>query len=126
MESQTKKNMFSKRKEDYDDQLCASAVKCTGSSFGNRFCKVPRLTYICEQGLHESGDSSLYSNKTEVMHGKAIPDSYPTTVKRLLSTRILEGAKVKYISNSVSRPKSYTCSTAAETKRIAEGSHKKR
>ncbi|KAI3799462.1 hypothetical protein L1987_34760 [Smallanthus sonchifolius] len=36
----------------------------------------------------------------EVMHGKAIPDSYPTTVKRLLSTRILEGAKVKYISTS--------------------------
>ncbi|KAD7479777.1 hypothetical protein E3N88_02913 [Mikania micrantha] len=86
---------FGKRKEDYDDQLCASAVKCTGSAFDNRFRKVPKLTYISEQGLHESGDSSLYSNKTEVMHGKAIPDSYPTTVKRLLSTRILEGAKAK-------------------------------
>lgn len=82
---------FSKRKEDYGSQLSASAAKCTNEAFDNPTRKVPRLTHISEQGLHEPG---------EVMPGKVIPDSYPTTVKRLLSTGILEGAKVKYISAS--------------------------
>ncbi|KAI7736790.1 hypothetical protein M8C21_011225, partial [Ambrosia artemisiifolia] len=71
---------FSKRKEDYDNQLSASVS-------GTR--KVPRLTPISEQGLHEHGDSVLYSTNMESM-----------TVKKLLSTRILEGAKVKYVSAS--------------------------
>ncbi|KAI3793681.1 hypothetical protein L1987_36301 [Smallanthus sonchifolius] len=91
---------FSKRKEDYHNELSASAVKCTGSTSSNGSRKVPGLAHTSEQGLHEVGDSFLYSNNMEAMHGKAIPDSYPTTVKRLLSTRILEGAKVKYISTS--------------------------
>ncbi|KAJ0704641.1 putative histone acetyltransferase chromatin regulator PHD family [Helianthus annuus] len=77
---------FSKRKEDYGTQLSASAVKRMGGGFDNGTRKVPRLTYVSEQRLHEPGDS--------------IPDSYPTTVKKLLSTRILDGAKVKYISTS--------------------------
>ncbi|KAF5799354.1 putative histone acetyltransferase chromatin regulator PHD family [Helianthus annuus] len=78
---------FSKRKEDYDNQLSASALKSNGSASVNGTRNVPRLTYTSEQGLHEPRDS-------------VAPDGYPTTVKRLLSTRILEGAKVKYISAS--------------------------
>ncbi|KAI3809426.1 hypothetical protein L1987_25398 [Smallanthus sonchifolius] len=89
---------FSKQKEDYDNQLSASALKRMGSDFVNGTRKVPRLTHISEQGLHEPGDSFLYPTNMESMLGNVVPDSYPTTVKRLLSTRILEGAKVKYIS----------------------------
>lgn len=82
---------FSKRKEDYDSQsqLSASNTKSTSNSFINGTRKVPRL--------HEPGDSISYH---ESMAEKAVPESYPTTVKRLLSTGILDGAKVKYISSS--------------------------
>ncbi|KAL7248303.1 hypothetical protein ACSBR2_003085 [Camellia fascicularis] len=34
------------------------------------------------------------------MSKKVLPDSYPTTVKKLLSTGILEGARVKYVTTS--------------------------
>ncbi|KAF5938470.1 hypothetical protein HYC85_022729 [Camellia sinensis] len=34
------------------------------------------------------------------MSKKVLPDSYPTTVKKLLSTGILEGARVKYVTAS--------------------------
>lgn len=84
---------FSKRKEEYDSQLSASTAKSTGNSFTNGTRKAPRL--------HETGDSLLYPNTLEATTEKvAPPESYPTTVKRLLSTGILEGAKVKYISAS--------------------------
>ncbi|KAD5961561.1 hypothetical protein E3N88_13034 [Mikania micrantha] len=89
---------FSKRKEDYDNQLPASALKCRGNAFVKGTCKVPRLSHSSDQGLHEPGDSFQYPANMDFMLGKVVPDGYPTTVKRLLSTRILEGAKVKYIS----------------------------
>ncbi|KAK1421109.1 hypothetical protein QVD17_23215 [Tagetes erecta] len=89
---------FSKRKEDYNNQLSASALKCMDSDFINGNHKLHRLTHISEQGLHETGESFLYPTNTESMLGNVVPDGFPTTVKRLLSTRILEGAKVKYIS----------------------------
>lgn len=85
---------FSKRKEDYDSQLSAS-TKSMGNSFGNGTRKVPRLTT-----LHEPNDSLLCPSNVEVMPEKGVPECYPTTVKRLLSTGMLEGAKVKYISAS--------------------------
>nr|XP_043631499.1 uncharacterized protein LOC122602951 [Erigeron canadensis] len=88
---------FSKRKEDCNGQL-SSAVKEIGNTWNNGTCKAPRLTHISEQGLHEFDDSFLYPTNKEVMPGKVVSDSYPTTVKRLLSTGILDGAKVKYIS----------------------------
>ncbi|GMP96548.1 hypothetical protein CsSME_00045146 [Camellia sinensis var. sinensis] len=37
------------------------------------------------------------------MSKKVLPDSYPTTVKKLLSTGILEGARVKYVTASQER-----------------------
>ncbi|XP_076901496.1 uncharacterized protein LOC143555913 isoform X2 [Bidens hawaiensis] len=103
---------FSKRKEDYDNQLPTSAA------FDNGARKVSRLTHIGEEGLHEPGDSFSYPNNMELMHGKALPDVFPTTVKRLLSTRILEGAKVKYISASgeligIVKDRGYLCGCAS-------------
>ncbi|KAL2509406.1 Acyl-CoA N-acyltransferase with RING/FYVE/PHD-type zinc finger domain [Forsythia ovata] len=42
-------------------------------------------------------------NRELKMSKKVIPENYPTNVKKLLSTRILEGARVKYISISRER-----------------------
>ncbi|CAI9762037.1 unnamed protein product [Fraxinus pennsylvanica] len=42
-------------------------------------------------------------NRELKMSKKVIPENYPTNVKELLSTRILEGARVKYISISRER-----------------------
>ncbi|XP_071734792.1 uncharacterized protein [Rutidosis leptorrhynchoides] len=89
---------FSKRKEDYDSQLTVSAVKGMSNAFNNGTHKVPRVTHISEQGLHELGDSLLYPPNMEVMPEQVVPDGYPTNVKKLLSTGILDGAKVRYIS----------------------------
>ncbi|XAR68973.1 Histone acetyltransferase [Bertholletia excelsa] len=63
---------FSKRKEDYDNQV-----------------------------VDESGNAFLCHPNMELkMSKKVVPYSYPTNVKKLLSTGILEGARVKYISTS--------------------------
>ncbi|KAI3474071.1 hypothetical protein Pfo_028859 [Paulownia fortunei] len=43
---------------------------------------------------------SCIPNRELKMSKKIIPNNYPTNVKKLLSTRILEGARVKYISIS--------------------------
>ncbi|KAK6140311.1 hypothetical protein DH2020_025948 [Rehmannia glutinosa] len=43
---------------------------------------------------------SCIPNRELKMSKKISPDNYPTNVKKLLSTRILEGARVKYISMS--------------------------
>uniref|UniRef100_A0A803N5V8 PHD-type domain-containing protein n=1 Tax=Chenopodium quinoa TaxID=63459 RepID=A0A803N5V8_CHEQI len=75
---------------------------------------LPLTPRVLSNGLHD-GDSIIDSND-EVglddstyrfpynmelkMSKKVIPDSYPTNVKKLLSTGILEGARVKYISTS--------------------------
>ncbi|KAK6140277.1 hypothetical protein DH2020_025973 [Rehmannia glutinosa] len=54
-------------------------------------------------GTGSGGTQSPFScilNRELKMSKKIIPDNYPTNVKKLLSTRILEGARVKYISMS--------------------------
>ncbi|XP_057534183.1 uncharacterized protein LOC130812654 isoform X1 [Amaranthus tricolor] len=52
-----------------------------------------------ELGLDDSHDRFLYNMELK-MSKKVLPDSYPTNVKKLLATGILEGAKVKYICTS--------------------------
>ncbi|XP_021716694.1 uncharacterized protein LOC110684560 isoform X2 [Chenopodium quinoa] len=52
-----------------------------------------------EVGLDDSIDRVSYNMELK-MSKKVVPDSYPTNVKKLLSTGILEGARVKYISTS--------------------------
>ncbi|XP_076896630.1 uncharacterized protein LOC143549621 [Bidens hawaiensis] len=91
---------FSKRKEDYDNQLSASALKCTSSAFVNGTRKIHRSPHISEQGLHNPDDSLQHPTNMESINGNVVPDGYPTTVKRLLSTGILDGAKVTYVSAS--------------------------
>ncbi|XP_047970678.1 uncharacterized protein LOC125213925 isoform X1 [Salvia hispanica] len=50
--------------------------------------------------LHPRSPSSCAPNMELRMSKKIIPDSYPSNVKKLLCTGILEGARVKYISMS--------------------------
>ncbi|KAL1565928.1 hypothetical protein AAHA92_01602 [Salvia divinorum] len=50
--------------------------------------------------LHPRSPSSCAPNMELMMSKKIIPDSYPSNVKKLLCTGILEGARVKYISMS--------------------------
>ncbi|KAL7183160.1 hypothetical protein ACSBR1_041774 [Camellia fascicularis] len=77
---------FSKRKEDYDNQLSATAV---GSG---------------SDGISQWNHSASDDMNTEISsYGKVLLDSYPTTVKKLLSTGILEGGRVKYVIASQER-----------------------
>ncbi|VFQ85155.1 unnamed protein product [Cuscuta campestris] len=51
--------------------------------------------------LYQTGNPCLHPpNMGLKMTKKVVPDIYPTNVKKLLSTKILEGAHVKYISTS--------------------------
>ncbi|KAL2933948.1 Increased DNA methylation 1 [Bienertia sinuspersici] len=87
---------FSKSRKEYDSKLSTSGAR------------------VFFNGLHD-GDSVIDSNdelwfddladhfpyNMELkMSKKVFPDSYPTNVKKLLATGILEGARVKYISTS--------------------------
>ncbi|PIN11203.1 Histone acetyltransferase [Handroanthus impetiginosus] len=118
---------FSKRKEDkdndlpvavkpltsdvfpddmYDDQLSVSAAqRSTTNSFDNQDCNTLETADMSlsmegrESHVTRSPSSSV-PNRELKMSKKIIPDNYPTNVKKLLSTGILEGARVKYISPS--------------------------
>ncbi|CAH9088971.1 unnamed protein product [Cuscuta epithymum] len=51
--------------------------------------------------LHLTGNTCLYSPSMELnMSKEVVSDIYPMNVKKLLSTKILDGARVKYISTS--------------------------
>ncbi|KAL7196012.1 hypothetical protein ACSBR1_036110 [Camellia fascicularis] len=77
---------FSKCKKDYDNQLSVTAVGSTSDRIS--------------QWNHSASDDM----NTEISsYGKVLPDSYPTTVKKLLSIEILEGARVKYVTTSQER-----------------------
>lgn len=52
-----------------------------------------------ELGLDDISDRLMYNMELK-MSKKVVPDHYPTNVKKLLGTGILEGARVKYISTS--------------------------
>lgn len=81
---------FSKRKEDYVAPLAYEEGR----------------NYTLYDDLGSSGvnDGVLCARNMEIkMSKKVVPNEYPTNVKKLLSTGILDGACVKYISTSRER-----------------------
>lgn len=81
---------FSKRKEDYDNE--------TSYSVGGECMNMENI-----YGASSVEWSSRYScapNLELKMSKKVVPGNYPTNVKKLLGTGILDGARVKYISIS--------------------------
>ncbi|XP_057497970.1 uncharacterized protein LOC130782604 isoform X2 [Actinidia eriantha] len=84
---------FSKRKEDYDNHFSGLAVQPAVDM--NSEISTDREVF------HESSDGLLCHPNMELkMSKKVVLDNYLTNVKKLLSTGILEGARVKYISTS--------------------------
>lgn len=105
---------FSKRREDYDNQSCASVVSrpetngvANGMSYGLHFERDYSVAMIDSgRGMVESTYGKEYlgfrksglgsSNNEFNVSEKAVP----TNVKKLLATGILDGARVKYVSTS--------------------------
>ncbi|XP_017623362.1 uncharacterized protein LOC108467276 isoform X1 [Gossypium arboreum] len=84
---------FSKRKEDYDNE--------TSYLVGGECMNMENI-----YGTSSVEWSSRYScapNLELKMSKKVVPSNYPTNVKKLLGTGILDGARVKYISISTER-----------------------
>ncbi|XP_027935059.1 uncharacterized protein LOC114190395 [Vigna unguiculata] len=101
---------FSKKKEDYGYQPPApvhrSALYTDGNHIGFHGVDEYLARDYCSGGLVESmgyapdGDLESYARNMELkMSKKVVPNCYPTNVKKLLSTGILDGAIVKYIYN---------------------------
>lgn len=96
---------FSKKKEDYCYQ--SPALFTDGNRYGDDEeylakdgCNSGLMESSCGMGYVRDGDLELYSRNMELkMSKKVVPNYYPTNVKKLLSTGILDGAKVKYIYN---------------------------
>lgn len=91
----------------YDNQISVSAADSLSidgfhndewSALENSKVKLSMIDGEC---LDTRSPSSCVPNMELKMSKKIIPDNYPTNVKKLLSTGILEGAKVKYISCEV-------------------------
>ncbi|KAG8374306.1 hypothetical protein BUALT_Bualt11G0118000 [Buddleja alternifolia] len=116
---------FSKRKEDYDGGLSVAVKPLADDEFREDFYEnqlsVSAAQLLSRNGFHNHEWNTLENaemnlsidwsefhdtkstcdpNREVKMSKKIIPENYPTNVKKLLSTRILEGAKVKYISTS--------------------------
>ncbi|KAL7091954.1 hypothetical protein ACP275_12G136300 [Erythranthe tilingii] len=88
---------FSKRKEVNDNQLSVTATEClTNNGLQNHGWVLGNL----ELNHFAQSPSACVPNRELKMSKKIVPDTYPTNVKKLLSTGILEGARVKYISLS--------------------------
>ncbi|XP_061339439.1 uncharacterized protein LOC133286108 [Gastrolobium bilobum] len=85
---------FSKKKEDYGYQPRAP------NNYGFHGDDEEYLAKDdCNSGMLESS-CGLYARNMELkMSKKVVPNYYPTNVKKLLSTGILDGAIVKYIYN---------------------------
>ncbi|XP_052175209.1 LOW QUALITY PROTEIN: uncharacterized protein LOC127790026 [Diospyros lotus] len=91
---------FSKRKEDYDNQLSELAAQPVTDGDCSDFDRVPRWNPLAVADVNAETSPSCHPNLELKMCKKVFPDAYPTNVKKLLSTRILEGARVKYISST--------------------------
>ncbi|CAN4118319.1 unnamed protein product [Withania somnifera] len=105
---------FSKRNEDYGNASAASALPVTARIDGfseAQACNPLESDDMCLHGIsstngafYEHRDPFLCPVNMELKISKKVTsDAYPTNVKKLLSTGILEGARVKYISTSGKR-----------------------
>ncbi|KAL3646651.1 hypothetical protein CASFOL_009195 [Castilleja foliolosa] len=107
---------FSKRKVDHDGDLSADVKPLDDDKIGEGFydnqVTVSPDVHLAGNGFRnqewstleneEINLSTLYCvpNRELKMSKKVVVDNYPTNIKKLLSTGILDGAKVKYISVS--------------------------
>lgn len=82
---------FSKRKEDYENE--------TSYSVGGQCMNLENVYGNASHGWNSR--SSCAPNTELKMSKKVVPSNYPTNVKKLLGTGILDGARVKYISISM-------------------------
>ncbi|TKY52827.1 Increased DNA methylation 1 [Spatholobus suberectus] len=105
---------FSKKKEDYGLLPPASVHRPALYTDGHRIgfhgddeeylarddCNGGLLESPCGMVYAHDGDLDLFTRNMELkMSKKVVPNCYPTNVKKLLSTGILDGAIVKYIYN---------------------------
>ncbi|XP_073140611.1 uncharacterized protein [Henckelia pumila] len=112
---------FSKRKEDYDSKIscpgkpmvnnefqedhndiqsCLSAAQPSTCADSHKWSWNTNETIIGNEYADTPSPLSCAPNREMKMSKKIIPENYPTNVKKLLSTKILEGARVKYVSIS--------------------------
>ncbi|KAG8649279.1 uncharacterized protein LOC110607443 isoform X2 [Manihot esculenta] len=96
---------FSKRKDDYDTQNFTSVANRLGNGIGQKhFCSKERgknYSAWVDSGTEILASEDRYfcaPNMELKMFKKVAPSNYPTNVKKLLSTGILDGAMVKYFS----------------------------
>ncbi|XP_056694051.1 uncharacterized protein [Spinacia oleracea] len=87
---------FSKSKEEYESKLITLTPRVLSNGLHDGDSVIDSND---EPGLDESIDNYPYNMELK-MSKKVVLDSYPTNVKKLLATGILEGARVKYISTS--------------------------
>nr|GMC91822.1 uncharacterized protein LOC109158230 [Ipomoea batatas] len=94
---------FSKCKEDKDPLSAPTAPPISKGVIGG-FNQLQAWNPVESSGMDvELNSSAIKENMELKMSKKVVPDIYPTNVKKLLSTKILEGAQVKYISTSGQR-----------------------
>lgn len=106
---------FSKRKEDYGNASAEAALPVTAGE-DDVFSEAHAWNRLesDDMSLHgiSSTNGAFYQHRDPFlcplnmelkMSKKVTSDAYPTNVKKLLSTGILEGARVKYISTSGKR-----------------------
>ncbi|KMT06191.1 hypothetical protein BVRB_7g162630 isoform A [Beta vulgaris subsp. vulgaris] len=87
---------FSKSKEQYESKLPTPAARAFSNGLHDGDSVIDSND---ELGMDDSNERFLYNMELK-MSKKVVSDSYPTNVKKLLATGILEGAKVKYVSTS--------------------------
>lgn len=90
---------FSKSKTEHESKLTTSAAQPVDEIYGDGVSQ----DYFSEQpNLYDASYLAVHNMELK-MSKKVLPHPYPTNVKKLLSTGILEGARVKYISTSGNR-----------------------
>uniref|UniRef100_A0A9I9CW33 PHD-type domain-containing protein n=1 Tax=Cucumis melo TaxID=3656 RepID=A0A9I9CW33_CUCME len=99
---------FSKKKDNNGASISADKVHSYGNSDRDGKPEPSLLDDACTEtsahsweGFAENSRYSLGPNKMELkMSKKVLPNNYPSNVKKLLSTGILDGARVKYVSTT--------------------------